>query len=64
MRRVSPQNLAEGKFNFSDRVVQQGDVKSFGGSTPEAALAAGRLVVKFTDQDAAVDLPRHGQVRP
>ncbi len=51
VRNVSPQNLAEGKFNFSDRVVQQGDVKSFSGSTPEAALAAGRLVVKFTDQD-------------
>ena len=51
VRNVSPQNLAEGKFNFSDRVVQQGNVKSFTGNTPEAALAAGRLVVKFTDRD-------------
>ncbi|MGO9107926.1 MAG: hypothetical protein ACLP9L_01725 [Thermoguttaceae bacterium] len=51
VRNVSPENLAEGKFDFSDRVVQQGDAKSFTGTTPEAALAAGRLVVKFTDKN-------------
>jgi hypothetical protein len=51
VRNVSPQNLAGGKFDFSDRVVQQGDVKSFTGNTAETALAAGRLVVEFTDQD-------------
>ena len=51
VRSVSPRNLAEGKFGFSDQVVQQGDVKSFSGNTPETALAAGRLVVKFTDRD-------------
>jgi hypothetical protein len=51
VRNVSPRNLAEGRFDFSDRVVQQGDVKSFTGDTPETALAAGRLLVKFTDKD-------------
>jgi hypothetical protein len=51
VRNVSPQNLADGKFDFSDSVVQRGDMKSFTGTTPEAALAAGRLVVKFTGKD-------------
>ena len=51
VRNVSPQNLAEGKFDFTDKVAQKGDVKSFGGSTPPAALAAGRLLVKFNDKD-------------
>jgi hypothetical protein len=51
VRNVSARNLAEGKFDFSDKVEQQGDVKSFSGTTPETALAAGRLLVKFSDQD-------------
>jgi len=51
VRKISPANLAQGRFNFSDKVVQQGDVKTFTGNTPPAALVAGRLLVKFTDQD-------------
>jgi hypothetical protein len=51
VRKISPTNLAAGKFDFSDQIVQQGDVKTFTGNTPPAALAAGRLLVKFTDQD-------------
>jgi hypothetical protein len=50
-RQVSSKNLQEGTFDFSDRMVQQGDIKSFSGNTPEAALAAGRLVVDFADQN-------------
>jgi hypothetical protein len=50
VRRVSPEELATGTFAFSDKVVQQGDVKSFGGSVPAEALAAGRVVVEFTDK--------------
>ena len=46
-RRVSSQDLASGQFNFSDKVTQQGDIKTFGGSVPESALAAGRCVVEF-----------------
>jgi hypothetical protein len=57
VRRVSPANLADGKFDFSDQVTQQGDVKSFTGNTPEEALAAGRLLVKFTDKDEPSTLP-------
>lgn len=49
-RRVSPQALAEGKFDFTDKVEQRGDVKTFGGAVPAAALAAGRCVVEFTAQ--------------
>ena len=48
-RRVSPEELAAGQFNFSDTVAQQGDIKSFGGSVPPEALAAGRVLVEFTD---------------
>ncbi len=48
-RRVSPDELASGRFAFSDTVTQEGDIKSFGGSVPPEALAAGRVVVEFTD---------------
>ena len=47
-RRVSPNEMASGTFNFSDHVTQNGDIKNFGGSVPEAALAAGRCLVEFT----------------
>jgi hypothetical protein len=56
-RRVSPEELASGTFNFSDKVVQQGDIKSFGGSVPPEALAAGRVVVEFTDKPQASTFP-------
>jgi hypothetical protein len=48
VRRVHPSDLAEGRFDFSDKVEQRGDVKSFTGSVPPEALAAGRVVVEFT----------------
>ncbi len=47
-RRISDADLTSGKFNFSDKVKQQGDVKTFGGSVPAEALAAGRCLVEFT----------------
>jgi hypothetical protein len=67
VRRVSQADLAEGRFSFSDKVQQQGDVKSFGGSVPPEALAAGRVVVEFTDKPQPSQLPdlsryRHGSV--
>ena len=57
VRRVSPADLAEGRFSFSDKVEQHGDVKSFGGSVPPEALAAGRVVVEFTDKSQPSQLP-------
>jgi hypothetical protein len=57
VRRVSPSDLAEGTFNFSDKVEQKGDVKIFAGSVPPEALAAGRVVVEFTDKAQASELP-------
>jgi hypothetical protein len=67
VRRVRPADLAEGRFDFSDKVEQRGDVKSFGGTVPPEALAAGRVVVEFTDQSRPSELPvlsryRHGSV--
>jgi hypothetical protein len=56
-RRVSNDDLQTGKFNFSDKVVANGDVKNFGGNTPAAALAAGRVVVEFTDKEQASTFP-------
>ena len=56
-RRVSPDDLATGTFNFTDKVVQQGDIKSFGGSVPPEALAAGRVVVEFTDKEQPSTFP-------
>jgi hypothetical protein len=57
VRRVSPADLAEGRFSFSDRVEQHGDVKKFGGNVPPEALAAGRVVVEFTDRPKPSQLP-------
>jgi hypothetical protein len=67
VRRVSPADLAEGRFSFSDAVEQHGDVKSFGGSVPPEALTAGRVVVEFTDTSRPSLLPdlsryRHGAI--
>ena len=55
--RVSPQDLADGKFDFSTQVKQQGDIKTFGGSVPAEALAAGRCVVEFTDKSQPSTFP-------
>jgi hypothetical protein len=57
VRRIRPADLAEGKFDFSDKVEQKGDVKTFGGSVPAEALAAGRVVVEFTDKAEKSQLP-------
>ncbi len=56
-RRVSRNDLATGQFNFSDRVRQQGDIKTFSGSVPAEALTAGRVVVEFTDQPQPSTFP-------
>jgi hypothetical protein len=63
VRRVSPADLAEGKFSFSDKVEQRGDVKSFGGSVPPEALAAGRVVVEFADKSGPPQLPDMSRFR-
>ncbi|HEY7315272.1 MAG TPA: hypothetical protein VH643_38430 [Gemmataceae bacterium] len=63
VRRVSPADLAEGRFSFSDKVEQRGDVKSFAGSVPPEALAAGRVVVEFTDKSQASQLPDMSRYR-
>jgi hypothetical protein len=62
-RRVSPQELASGEFGFSDKVSQQGDIKSFTGSVPGEALAAGRVVVEFTEKPQPSTFPDMGKYR-
>src|SRR5206468_4439728 len=57
VRRVSRADLAEDRFSFTDKVQQQGDVKTFGGSVPPEALAAGRVIVEFTDKSQPSQLP-------
>ncbi len=57
IRRISPEDLATGKFNFSDKVEQQGDIKSFTGTVPPEALAAGRVAVEFVDKPSPSTLP-------
>ncbi len=62
VRRVAVPELPAGKFAFSDRIVQKGDVKDFGGTVSPRALAAGRVVVEFTDKprpSTFPDLKRH-----
>lgn len=57
VRKVSLPELGQGKFSFTDKVEQQGDIKTFGGSVPAAALAAGRCLVHFTDKPEPSTLP-------
>ncbi len=57
VRRVSPENLETGEFNFSDKVRQQGDIKTFTGSVPAESLAAGRALVAFVDKTTPSTLP-------
>jgi len=58
VRRISPGELADGKFNFSDKVTQQGDIKNFaGGNVPPEALAAGRVAVEFTESPQPSTFP-------
>ena len=62
-RRVSLPELQEGKFSFTDRIEQSGDVKKFGGACPPEALAAGRCVVEFTEKPTASTFPDMGKFR-
>ncbi len=62
-RRIRIPDLAEGRFNFSDKIEQHGDVKTFTGSVPPEALAAGRVVVEFTDKSTPSLLPDMKQYR-
>jgi hypothetical protein len=56
-RRVSLEEMAAGTFAFSDKIVQQGDVKTFGGTVPAEALAAGRVVIEFTEKPRPSTFP-------
>jgi hypothetical protein len=56
-RRVSPDEIAHDKFSFVDNAEQKGDVKSFTGSCPQSALAAGRCLIQFTDTAMPSDEP-------
>ena len=49
MRYVDLKNLNTGKLGFNEIIEQQGDVKTFRGVVPAEALAAGRVLVTFTD---------------
>lgn len=63
VRRISPQELADGKFTFTDKVTQTGDIKSFTGTVPEEALAAGRCLVEFTDKPQPSTFPDMSRYR-
>jgi len=56
-RRVAVQELVDGKFSFSDKIEQAGDIKEFGGACPAKALAAGRCVVELTEKPVASTFP-------
>lgn len=64
VRRVRPAELAEGVFDFDERIQQDGDVKRFEGSVSPQALAVGRVVVEFSDAKEPSRLPdlrRHAE---
>ena len=56
-RNLSLAELQQAHFGFSDKIEQRGDIKSFAGTVPPEALAAGRVVVQFTDKPEPSTLP-------
>ncbi|MGA2256303.1 MAG: hypothetical protein ABSG53_16765 [Thermoguttaceae bacterium] len=56
-RKLSLGELQQGRFSFSDKIEQHGDIKRFEGTVPPEALAAGRVVVEFTDKPESSTLP-------
>ncbi len=56
-RRISAADLQQGTFNFSDKIEQQADAKTFTGSVPAESLAAGRVLVEFVDKTAPSTFP-------
>jgi hypothetical protein len=61
VRRVSKKNLLDASFDFNDTVKQEGDVKDFAGAVPAAALAAGRVLVEFSDKGDPSTFPDMGK---
>jgi hypothetical protein len=57
VKRVSRSQLESGKFDFSDMAVVSGDIKSFTGNVPQAALAAGKTVVQFVPKPTPSTFP-------
>jgi hypothetical protein len=57
VRRVGKADLDRGTFPFADKVEQRGDVKTFAGTVPGEALAAGRVVVEFADESGPPLVP-------
>ncbi|MBS0261311.1 MAG: hypothetical protein JSS02_05090, partial [Planctomycetes bacterium] len=62
-RQVSPQNLATGEFDFTDKIQQQGDVKAFTGTVPAESLAAGRVLVEFVAGQSRSTFPEMAKYR-
>jgi hypothetical protein len=56
-KRVSNEQLESGHFDFSDTAQVNGDIKSFTGSVPQEAIAAGRTLVQFTDKTLPSTFP-------
>jgi hypothetical protein len=62
VRRVSLEELREGKVGGGGQMSQRGDVKAFGAGGEAALLAAGRCVVEFTEkpgESMAADLGKY-----
>jgi hypothetical protein len=57
VRKISDENLATGKFDFDDNVVQTGDIKTFTGTVPAKSLAMGKVVVEFTKENEKSTFP-------
>ena len=62
-RNVSLEELEKGQLSFSDKVVQNGDVKTFAGAVPPEAMLAGRCVVQFTDKPEPSTFPDLGKYK-
>ena len=56
-RNVHIGSLREGKLGFSEKVFQQGDFKGIQGDVSPCALAAGKVVLDFTDEYKETTIP-------
>lgn len=51
-RRLSQQQAVENRYDFSNSIEQEHDIKSFNGTPDHSALAAGKVLIEFTKNDA------------
>ena len=55
-RRLSQKQALENRYDFENTLDQTHDIKSFNGTPDHSALAAGKVLIEFTDKDSTSNI--------